>query len=272
MNASGYLLKSVFGKVVWDQRRSLIGWSIAIAGYSAMIGSFWPTMGDMAPEFQKLLESYPPAVKAMFNIEEMLTPAGFIEAELFSAVMPIFFLVYAVGRGADLIAGEEERGSLDLLLAHPISRRSALLQKAGALGAGVAVLGLVLFASLALTNAIVGLGIPYGNLLAAACMLAVFAYGFGVVALAAGAFLGRKGVAIATAAALAAVAYLVQVLSKLVDWLDLARWVSPFAHLLEAHPLRDGFAWDHMLVLLLVPALFLGLAVWAFERRDVGVA
>ena len=36
---------------------------------------------------------------------------------------PLILLIFAVGAGADAVAGEEERGALDLLLAHPLRRR-----------------------------------------------------------------------------------------------------------------------------------------------------
>ena len=41
-------------------------------------------------------------------------------------MLPLLLLVYAIGAGSRAIAGEEESGTLDLLLAHPLSRRRSL--------------------------------------------------------------------------------------------------------------------------------------------------
>ena len=38
-------------------------------------------------------------------------------------MVPLLLLIAAIGAGAGAIAGEEERGTLDLLLSLPVSRR-----------------------------------------------------------------------------------------------------------------------------------------------------
>jgi ABC-2 type transport system permease protein len=48
-------------------------------------------------------------------------------------MLPGMFLVYGVGRGARAIAGEEEHGTLELLLVTPVSGASIIAQKALAL-------------------------------------------------------------------------------------------------------------------------------------------
>ena len=46
-------------------------------------------------------------------------------------MVPLLLLVAAIGAGARAIAGEEERGTLDLLLSTPVSRRRLALEKLG---------------------------------------------------------------------------------------------------------------------------------------------
>ena len=50
-------------------------------------------------------------------------------------MVPLLLLIAAIGAGARATAGEEERGTLDLLLANPISRRRLVLEKLAALAA-----------------------------------------------------------------------------------------------------------------------------------------
>ena len=40
----------------------------------------------------------------------MTSGLGFLNAELFSLMLPVLFLIYAIARGARLVAGEEEAG------------------------------------------------------------------------------------------------------------------------------------------------------------------
>ena len=60
------LLRNVFTKSIWDARRSLPGWTVAIAGVGLMYAAFWPTMRspEMATSAGKLrcaVTTVPPA-------------------------------------------------------------------------------------------------------------------------------------------------------------------------------------------------------------------
>ncbi|HWG90936.1 MAG TPA: ABC transporter permease subunit [Candidatus Thermoplasmatota archaeon] len=270
MSLSSFLLRSVWGKTLWDQRRSLLGWMAATAGVTFLIGSMWPSVQAQSDQFQELIETYPPALKALFSINEISTPAGFLQTQLFSATLPVLFLVYAISRGADLLAGEEERGALDVLVAHPLPRGGIVLQKAVALALGALALSVALLVGLAGVNAVYGMGIPFVHLLAAATLLGLLALGFGALALALGAFRGRKGFTAALTTAAAASAFLLATLGKLAEGAEGLRWASPFAHVLEAAPLVNGFSLGGALLLVALPLVLVPLAMWAFERRDLG--
>ena len=56
-------------------------------------------------------------------------------------MVPLLLLVAAIGAGARATAGEEERGTLDLLLANPLSRRRLIAEKVAALACEISVLG-----------------------------------------------------------------------------------------------------------------------------------
>jgi len=56
-------------------------------------------------------------------MSELLTPAGFLHTELFS-YMPLVIGFFSILAGSGLVAGDEENGTLDLVLAHPVSRLS----------------------------------------------------------------------------------------------------------------------------------------------------
>jgi ABC-2 family transporter protein len=73
------------------------------------------------------------------------SPAGYLQGTLFALLGPLL-LVMAVAAGARAIVGdEEEAGTLELLLAHPVSRTRLLTERFGVLAAAVALLGLVVW-------------------------------------------------------------------------------------------------------------------------------
>lgn len=235
-----------------------------------MIGAIWPTVRDQGEEFQQLLDAYPPAMKAAFDISTFDGP-GFLKGEMFSFMLPLLFLIFAIGRGADLIAGEEERGALDVLLSHPQPRRRIVLEKAGGLLAGLGVLAGVTFATLAIVVTVGDFGVSLAHLAGAVLLLYLLAALFGMAALAAGGLRGRRGVAIGVGAALAVGLYFVQVVARLVPSIEEANWASPFYYYSGGDPLVDGLNVVHALILLVAGGALLALAVLGFERRDVGV-
>lgn len=267
---SDVLLRSVARRTFYDQRRALAGYSIGLVALALMIGAIWPSVRDQGEGFQKILDSYPPALKAAFDISTFDGP-GFLKGELFSFMLPVLFLIFAIGRGADALAGEEERGALDALLSQPLTRRRIVLEKALGLLAGVGVLATVTFAALALVVTVGGLGVGLAKLAGATLLLYLLTTAFGMAALALGALRGRRGVAIGVASALAAGLYFLQVVARLVPDLEAMKWATPFHYYSGGDPLVDGLNVAHAAVLLLATGALLLLAVVGFERRDVGV-
>ena len=173
--------------------------------------------------------------------------------------------------GGDLLAGEEDRGTIDILLANPISRGRVLLEKWAALVAGVTATGAALAAGLAVAIPSVDLRIDAAGAAAAVISVVLLALVFGSLALTVGAATGRRGIARGTAAVLAVAAYLVSSLSDLVSWLRPVRPLSPWYHALGVDPLANGFAVAHLLVPLGMTAAIVVVGVYAFNRRDLGV-
>ena len=142
-------------------------------------------------------------MRKLFNLEDFGTGTGFLNAELFSALLPILFIVFAVARGARSIAGEEEAGTLDVLFVTPVSPARLLLHQAAALATAVLALGAVLFATVVVSSAAFGLGIGVADLAGAVLAMVLLGVEFGWLALAVGAATGRRAVAIAVASAAA---------------------------------------------------------------------
>lgn len=268
---SNVMLRTLFAKTLWDQRFALLGWAAGITLMVLITTSFWPTVREQGEELQQFVDRMPAAMRALFDVQDFTSPEGYLKARLFSLVLPLLLLVYAIGRGADLIAGEEERGALDVLITHPLSRRRILLEKAAALAAGVAALAVAAICVLTVGVLVWDVPVALGRVAAATAWVALLALGFGMLALAIGAWRGRKSLAVAGASGIAVTSYVLQSLANVEAWLDNVWPVSPFGIYGRSDPLRG--AWDPAaaLVLVALPIALAALAVWSFERRDVGV-
>lgn len=260
-------------KSVRDVRRGLVWWSAGLVGLVALMVAVYPTVRDN-PDLNRLVEEYPEALKAFIAFGgqvDYVSAAGYLGSELYSFMVPLLFLVAAIGHGAGAIAGEEDRGTLELLLSEPISRRRVVLEKLGALTEELLLLGAVLWVSLWVGAVAVGMEISAGHLAAATADAVLLALAYGTIALALGAGTGRRGLAIGLSAAGAVAAYLVNSLAALVDALETAQPLSPFYHYAASDPLRTGLDADHALVLLAIAAAAAVAAVVTFDRRDLAV-
>ena len=111
--------------------------------------------------------------------------------------------------------------------------------------------------------------LPPDRLAAALVMLVLLGLAFGDIALAISAYTGNRGAAIGVTVALLVAMYLVDALSSIVDGLGAIRPLSLFRYYMGGDPLRNGLSPGDAAVLAVVAALFLALAVIAFERRDL---
>ena len=259
---------TVYTKALYDQRRGLLGWSVGIAVMTALFVLIYPMVRDM-PDLEIFLEQYPDVMGELFNIEAMTTGPGFLNAELFSLLGPALFLIYGIGRGARAVAGEEEAGTLEVLLATPISRTRMLAEKALALLTGIAVLGLVLFVTMIAFGPLVDLGLSIRYAAAAAASMTLLGAEFGLLALAVGAVTGRRGPAITVAGVAAVASYLLFALGALVEEIEPWRFLSPFQHAIGTDPILNGISAGYALAMVAVGVVAIVLGSPLLERRDI---
>lgn len=261
------MIATVFRKTLRDEYRGLIGWSTGIVAIAGLEIALWPSLQDM-PNFDKLLEGYPEPLKELFNIGEMATGAGFLNAELFSLTIPVMFLIYAIGRGIRLTAGEEESGTFEVLLTSPVSRIQVLIGKAAAFALTVAVLGAVLLITTWVGSSLTGMDIALGSLASACIAMTLLGIEFGLVSLAIGGAWGKRAAGLAVVGSLAVAAYVLFATTSMVEELQPWRVVSPFYQATEGGPIGAGLPARLMwLPLVGLVAFFAALPI--FDRRDI---
>jgi ABC-2 type transport system permease protein len=237
-----------------------------------MLAAIFPSIQG-SPELDELVEAYPEALKSLFGISgtgSLTTGAGYMDIEFFSLILPLLLLVLAIGSGARQIAGDEDTGRLELMLAYPVPRRGAVLAKALVVAAETALVAGAATLALAVLTPIADLGLSYGRLLAATAGIAGVALLHGWLALALGAAGAGRAVAIAVPGALATAAYLVNGLHELAGWLDPFRFLSSF-WLIGGSLLQNGPNSWGLLAVAAAAGATLAAGVLLFERRDLRV-
>ena len=180
-------------------------------------------------------------------------------------------LVFAVGFAASAIAGERQRGTLEVLLSRPLSRRGVYLTLAFATAAFVAVtLGALTTGSLigaTVTGRTAELGLANLPILWLNGTLLFWA--FGAIALLASASFDRLTPAIGISLAVVLVSYFLDVLGSL--WPD-ARWLQPYSlfHYVDGKADLAGLPdpADFLVLAAVIVVAVIG-ALVVFPRRDL---
>jgi ABC-2 type transport system permease protein len=259
---------SVLAHTLRERRRGLLGWAIGVAALAALMAAYWPSIRDSS-ELQSFTRNLPEAMRALIGGADYSTATGFLNAELFAFMMPLLFLIVAIGMAGRAVLGEEERGTIDLLLSTPLTRRRMLVEKA--LG-GVLVLialGTVLLAALLLGDAVVSMGIPAARLAAISLAVVLVALPFGALALLVSCASGSHGLTLGLTSAAAVAAYMLNALAPLITSLRGWRDASPFAWYASGDVLAGRLSLGHVALLTGTALVLAAAAAVALDRRDL---
>lgn len=249
------------------RRRSLYGYALGLGAYVLVIVALYPSFKNDTSLDQ--LTANGSTVAALFGATGPLTtPTGWLSANVFANFGPLIVLLLGIGYGAGCLAGQDEDGTLGLVVTLPLSRARIVLEKVAAL------VLLALVASLAtLLAALAGrafdLYVAPAGLVGVTAGMLLLGIDFGLVAMAIGAVTGSRGTALGIASALAAASYLVASLAPVVSWLHPARYTSLFFFAVGDQQLQNGLSPAWAAVLLAVAVLLVGGCLAAFDRLDV---
>ena len=243
------LLGSVFGKSVWDRRRSVWIWGFGLSTMSLLTFAAWPALAQDSGAMQNLVDTFPKELLAMFGLTDtaaLATPEGFVSTRTYGSVGPIVVIVFAVTAMASLVAHEESTGRLDMVLSNPLERPNVLGEKANAVFVLMGVIAVVLFGVAVVGNALWDTEMDVWHILAANIGLGLLGLCFWGIAVALWSILGGSG-SVGATAAIAVATYFLNGLGASIDILEPFRYLSPFYWFLgDTVPLAKGLTWGYL--------------------------
>lgn len=266
------MLTSVFAKNLYDMRGGLIWWSVGLVLTNLMIVLIFPSIEESSAALTEYMDNLPPAMVALFgDIQEFATMEGYLGLELFGFFLPALTLGFGIAYGGGVIGSEEDRGTLDLLLSYPISRRSVLTQKFGAIAVFALLVLVTSTLGLLLGVALVDATVDIGNLAAAVLNVGLLTLVFGTLALALTGVGLSRGAASGISAGLAAITFLMNGLAPLADLPDALRHITPWYYYDASEVLLTGFVPANTAVLVVAIVTLLVIGLLGFQRRDIAV-
>ena len=250
-------------------RGQIIGWSIGLTLYGLMMISLYDTLQGIEG-LAEIIASYPPELMAFFgDMAAIVTPAGYLDIYYFS-YMTLIIGIFAIGASAGLLVGDEEKGILDLVLAHPISRTALFWGRLLGLVTATIIILLIGWLSWAIPAGGTGLNVTRVQLLQPFLPLLAVLLLFAALALLLSMLLPSARLAGMVTGALLVANFLLDALAQLNEELESVVRLTPLYYYQGGSAIH-GIEWEWLAGLLLVAAL-LAVAAWAlFQRRDIRV-
>ncbi len=230
---------------------------IAIVTYDA----FGDTMVD-------LVESMPPALASIYGTGDG-TPVGMAIAAVYSIIAPAVVLTYAIGGGTGAAVGEESKGSLDLLLANPLSRTSVAVSKLIVVVVGIVATAIATWLGVLAATSVLGDGIGDRDMLALSVMLIGFGVMMGTFAMALSGWTGKSAVGSGVAAAVVVISWLVSSVLSVDETFQKIAEYTPW-HLYDGNdPMTNGIDGMSLIVMAVLSACFVFATTIGINRRDL---
>ncbi|TME04216.1 MAG: hypothetical protein E6I80_18645 [Chloroflexi bacterium] len=259
------MFRSIWSKSLRDYRVAILAWGLGLALFAAIdFAESTPTtlavVGSLAQLFRFLGDPY-----------QIQTPEGFITWRIMELFVPLAISFWPILAGARLVRGEEERGTMDVLLATPQSRMHLLLSKIGALVIALLVIALLFALGIVAGEARLGAHVDGVRALLAGLNLSLLAFFFSCLALLISQFTTSRAVSAGWVSGLLLLSVLLDSTGRLLNgsWVQ---YLSPFYYYNLNRPLIPSFPDQPLAAVLLasLAVLFAGASLLLFARRDIG--
>jgi ABC-2 type transport system permease protein len=261
---------TVFRYTLRRFRGQILGWGIALALLGVLLVSMYDMIAAEQEQFEELLKIYPAEITAFIgDISTMATPEGWVSLEFFS-YMPLILGIFGVLMGSGLLVSHEESGTLDLIMAHPVSRTALFMGRLLAFVTATVAILVITWLGLVVSMTWSSMDIGWGRMWLPMLSLLAELLLFGTMSLLLSMVLPSRRLAATTAGLLLVASFFITGLAKLNEDLELLAKLSPLNYY-QAQDAFQGLNGAWLAGLLAVAVLFAALAWWRFQRRDIRV-
>ena len=251
----------------------ILGWGIPLMLLGIITIPFYDLVAENEKQLRPVLDTLKPLLKSFVGGDEaaqVFTPEGFIALRYF-AFLPVVMGIFGCVYGSGLLAADEERGILDFLMAHPISRSqifwgrllSFLLSLIIIIGFGWFGLWLGVLKAESMNFSPVKLWLPYLSVFAVTWLFACLSFALSMV-------MPSRSAAAMFSGIIVLAGYIITNLSKAIKGLESWALFSPITYF-QSNAMM-GLKLNPLTVLFVSSVIFVAFAWKAFVNRDIRVA
>lgn len=259
----------IFRRALRDARVGIAGWGLMLGFFGFLVIAMFPQIEGLLEAFGPLLDS--PVIKPLVgDVEQFATLEAFLGLKLFS-MLPLMIGVYVVLFALGIVAGEEERGTLDILLSTPASRWQIVAEKFGAMIVAVTgMLVLMLLGMLLGAATLPDFPLTFGQLVESLVNVLPITIFIGAFTLLLSTILRSRNTAGAIAAGVVFGSYFVTTLAEMAGGvIEQIKYLSFYQYYNGGTIFLDGIHWPSFGVMLLLGAVCFAGSLFFFQRRDL---
>jgi ABC-2 type transport system permease protein len=267
---------TIIKRAIKDHRYQLIAYIVGALIFLEMYISLFPTLQKQAKQLSKIIATYPAGLMKAFNIDPATLTFSklgpYLGMEQFNFVWPVLAIIFAISFANYSISGEIEKGTIEILLAQPVSRLKLFFSRylAGFISllvfSVITIFAIIPFASIQ--------NIPIGFKSVWVLFVASFLFAWAIYGLA---FLGsaifsEKGKASILAASVLILMYVLNILGGLDSKLKALKYLSFFYYYNPTTAMEKyQFVGWSVVVFVGVALISTILAALWFNKRDVAI-
>jgi ABC-2 type transport system permease protein len=260
---------SIYLKTLRGFRVPILGWGLGLGVLMAVVLAAIPTVLG-TPAARAAVVALGPSFAWFAEPVKIDTPGGYATWKygltlLVVAIWPILAM-------SGMLRGEEDRGSMDVLLSLPRTRIRVVLEKVAAMWTALLLMALLIGVLAYGGGAKVNAGISLGDTILFGVNIALISGLFGAVALLVSQFTQERRTAAGVTAGILLVFIVLDMVHRVVansEWLSR---LSPIYYFNLSKPLVAGYGANAgaMVVLVAISIALTAAAIWLFPRRDIG--
>jgi ABC-2 type transport system permease protein len=260
---------AIFQRKLLKNWLMILGWGLGLALLGYFLFDIYESLFGMDVDLQQMMQAFPDEMLAFFGGDvDIFDPEGFLHLEFFSYIQIILGFMVVSG-GTSLIVKKEEAGTLELILAQPISRSVVFWSKLAAL-----IVTLVLILAITWGGFALGLAgtdsfdLDQVQLIRPFISLFAVLLFFMSLALLLSMILPTSGSASMVANLVLIASFFITSLAQIYERLAPLNRFSPLRYYQGGRAL-SGVNSEHLLILFGVSVVFIALAWFLFEKRDL---
>jgi ABC-2 type transport system permease protein len=246
----------------------ILGWGSGLGLLGYYLFDIYNTFFQRDVDLMQLFNAFPEDLMAFFGGDvDLFSPSGFLHLEFFSYI-PIILGIMVISAAANLIGKDEEEGSLELIIAQPISRTKVFISRSLALVLSVLLILMITWGGFALGSHLNDFDLTQEELVRPfISLMAILMLFLGLALLLSMIFPDSSSAGLVSGFLLVA-SYFITSLAQLDDKLAGINLFSPLKYY-QGGTAVDGLDPQNLIILFGLSVLFIVIAGFIFVKRDL---